>query len=54
MAGKIVQKMGIPGDFPALAQMVAASPLDAALHDAYGRAADMNCYDMLSSGVHEQ
>ncbi|TWU09421.1 hypothetical protein CA54_46620 [Symmachiella macrocystis] len=48
MAGKIVQKMEIAGEFPELAQMVAASPLDAALHDAYGRAADMNSYDMLS------
>ncbi len=48
MAGKIVQKMGITGEFPELAQMVAASPLDAALHDAYGRASDMNSYDMLS------
>ncbi|QDU43805.1 hypothetical protein Mal52_22820 [Symmachiella dynata] len=48
MAGKIVKKMDIAGEFPELAQMVAASPLDAALHDAYGRAADMNSYDMLS------
>ncbi|QDT48207.1 hypothetical protein Pan258_22480 [Symmachiella dynata] len=48
MAGKIVKKMEIAGEFPELAQMVAASPLDAALHDAYGRAADMNSYDMLS------
>lgn len=49
MAGKIVQKSGIAGEFPELAQMVAASPLDAAVHDAYGRAADMSSYDMLSA-----
>ncbi len=48
MAGKIVQKLGIAGEFPELAQMVAASPLDAALHDAYGRASDLNSYNMLS------
>lgn len=48
MAGKINRKLKIEGDFPELAQMVAASPLDAALHDACGRAAEMNSYDMLS------
>ncbi len=48
MAGKIVQKLSIAGEFPELAQLVAASPLDAAVHDAYGRAADLNSYDMLS------
>lgn len=34
---------------PALAQLVAASPLDAALHDAYGRLNGLNSYQTLSS-----
>ena len=34
---------------PALAQLVAASPLDAALHDAYGRLNDRNSYQTLSA-----
>lgn len=34
---------------PELAQLVAASALDAAVHDAYGRVNDMNSYQMLSS-----
>lgn len=48
IAGKIAGKLGIDGEFPVLAQMVAASPLDAALHDAYGRTLDLNSYDTLS------
>lgn len=36
-------------EFPALAQLVAASPLDAAVHDAYGRAHGINSYNALSS-----
>lgn len=35
--------------FPKLAQLVAASPLDAAVHDAYGRVHEINSYDALSS-----
>ena len=34
---------------PLLAQLVAASAFDAALHDAFGRANDVNSYDGLSS-----
>ncbi|MCA9053243.1 MAG: hypothetical protein KDA75_05365, partial [Planctomycetaceae bacterium] len=34
---------------PALAQLVAASPLDAALHDAYGQLNNCNSYQALSS-----
>lgn len=34
---------------PELAALVAASPLDAAVHDAYGRVHDINSYDALSS-----
>ncbi|MFP6765336.1 MAG: enolase C-terminal domain-like protein [Planctomycetaceae bacterium] len=35
--------------FPELAQLVAASPVDAAVHDAYGRLHEMNSYNLLSS-----
>lgn len=34
---------------PELAQLVAASPFDAALHDAFGRANGFNCFNGLSS-----
>jgi len=34
---------------PELAQLVSASPLDAAVHDAYGRVHEVNSYDALSS-----
>ncbi len=34
---------------PDLARLVAASPLDAAVHDAYGKANSINSYDALSS-----
>lgn len=40
-------KLGEP--MPDLAQLVAASPFDAALHDAYGRALELNTYDTLSA-----
>ena len=33
---------------PDLAQLVSASPFDAALHDAFGRANEINCYNGLS------
>ena len=38
---------GVKEPMPRLAQLVAASPLDAALHDAYGRALGANSYDLL-------
>ncbi|MEX0718836.1 MAG: enolase C-terminal domain-like protein [Planctomycetaceae bacterium] len=40
-------KLGEP--MPDLAQLVAASAFDAALHDAYGRALELNTYDTLSA-----
>lgn len=42
-------RMGINEPMPELAQLVAASPFDAALHDAYGRANDVNSYNALSA-----
>lgn len=44
----IAVRLGIPEPLPPLAQLVAASPLDAAIHDAYGRVNEMNSYDALS------
>jgi L-alanine-DL-glutamate epimerase-like enolase superfamily enzyme len=49
LAKQVQQKQRLPEPMPALAQLVAASPLDAALHDAYGRVHARNAYDTLSS-----
>lgn len=42
-------RLGMDEEMPELAQLVAASPLDAALHDAYGRANEANSFNTLSS-----
>jgi L-alanine-DL-glutamate epimerase-like enolase superfamily enzyme len=44
----IAAKLGLPEPVPPLAQLVAASPLDAAIHDAFGRANEINSYNGLS------
>ncbi|MCA8983922.1 MAG: mandelate racemase/muconate lactonizing enzyme family protein [Planctomycetaceae bacterium] len=45
----VVQKeFGLPESIPMLAQLVANSPLDAAVHDAYGRLHRLNSYNTLS------
>ncbi len=49
LAKNVQQKQKLPEILPILAQLVAASPLDAALHDAYGRVHGKNCFDTLSS-----
>jgi L-alanine-DL-glutamate epimerase-like enolase superfamily enzyme len=49
LARTICDQLHIDEKFPKLAQLVAASPLDAAVHDAYGRVHDLNSYNMLSS-----
>ena len=41
-------RLNLGEQMPELAQLVSASPFDAALHDAYGRAHEMNCFNMLS------
>lgn len=46
---QVQQKQKLPEPLPILAQLVAASPLDAALHDAYGRVHGKNSFDTLSS-----
>ena len=44
----IAAKLGLAEPVPPLAQLVAASPLDAAIHDAFGRANEINSYNGLS------
>jgi hypothetical protein len=48
-AKTLCKRMKLPESMPELAQLVAASPFDAALHDAYGRLHDINSYDALTS-----
>jgi len=47
MADEIVAACGLAEPMPPLAQLVAASPLEAAIHDAYGKALGLNSYDVL-------
>jgi len=48
--GKTLPKrLGVDEAMPELAQLVAASPFDAALHDAYGRVHELNSYNVLSA-----
>ena len=49
LAGTVARQYGIEEAIPELAQLVAASPVDAAVHDAYGQLHEMNSYNMLSS-----
>jgi L-alanine-DL-glutamate epimerase-like enolase superfamily enzyme len=48
-AREIVLRMELGEPMPRLAQLVAGSPLDAAIHDAYGRALSANSYNLLSA-----
>ena len=48
LAKQLKNKLKLPEAMPVLAQLVAASPLDAALHDAFGRVHGKNSYDTLS------
>ena len=47
VAHEVVTKAGLAEAMPRLAQLVSASPLEAAVHDAYGRALDENSYNLL-------
>ncbi len=49
LAKTLKARLKLAEDFPPLAQLVAASPFDAALHDAFGRVHERNSYNMLSS-----
>ncbi len=46
-ADRITQAAGLAEPMPRLAQLVAASPLEAAIHDAYGKALGRNSYNLL-------
>ncbi len=48
MAQRLVERLGYDEPMPVLAQLVATSPLDAALHDAYGRVNEVHSYAALS------
>mgnify|MGYP000912643236 CR=1 FL=1 len=54
LAKSVSAKLGLKEPLPTLAQLVAASPLDAALHDAYGRVNNVNSYDALSKNFMNQ
>lgn len=43
-AGEVSQRLGLAEPIPQLCTLVAASPFDAALHDAFGKVHDLNCY----------
>jgi len=47
VADEVVQAARLSEPMPRLAQLVATSPLDAALHDAYGKALGQNSYNLL-------
>jgi L-alanine-DL-glutamate epimerase-like enolase superfamily enzyme len=49
LAKSLNQRLKLGEEIPLLAQLVAASAFDAGLHDAFGRANNINCYDGLSS-----
>lgn len=49
LAAEIVAEMALAEAMPPLAQLVAASPVEAAVHDAYGRALGANSYNLLGS-----
>jgi L-alanine-DL-glutamate epimerase-like enolase superfamily enzyme len=46
-ADRVIGDLGIAEPMPRLAQLVAASPLEAAIHDAYGVALQQNSYNVL-------
>lgn len=48
-ADEITDAAGLVEPMPRLAQLVAASPTEAAIHDAYGKALGQNSYNLLSA-----
>jgi hypothetical protein len=49
LAVEVPQSLGFTEPLPPLAQLVVASPFDAAIHDGYGRALKRNSFDTLTS-----
>jgi len=47
LAGQVLAELQLAEPMPVLAQMVVASPLEAALHDAYGKVLGENSYNLL-------
>jgi L-alanine-DL-glutamate epimerase-like enolase superfamily enzyme len=47
LAEQVRRELGFSEPMPRLAQLVAASPVEAALHDGYARALGLNAYDVL-------
>ena len=46
-ADRVASELALAEPIPKLAQLVAASPIEAAIHDAYGQALNANSYDLL-------
>ena len=49
VAEEVTRAAGLAEPMPRLAQLVAASPLEAAIHDAYGKALGQNSYNLLGA-----
>jgi L-alanine-DL-glutamate epimerase-like enolase superfamily enzyme len=47
LAADVVNQQGLTESMPKLAELVAASPFEAAIHDAYGKTLGANSYDLL-------
>jgi L-alanine-DL-glutamate epimerase-like enolase superfamily enzyme len=47
LADAVTSEAGLAESMPRLAQLVVASPVEAAIHDAYGRALEANAYNLL-------
>ena len=47
LANQVTQELSLADPIPKLCTLVTASPVDAALHDAFGKAAGINSYDGL-------
>jgi len=48
-ASEVSKQMGLASPIPKLCTLVTASPFDAAIHDAYGKALELSCYDTYGS-----
>lgn len=48
-AAEVTEAAGLAEPMPRLAQLVAASPLEAAIHDAFGKALNQNAYTLLGA-----
>ncbi len=49
LAARVAEELDLAEPIPILAQLVAASPLEAAIYDAYGRALGTNVYNLLGA-----